>query len=283
MRIASSTIRADCSCGSTDASTPVNAIRRNGSPITISSTAVAVATGAGRRITERESRYHGPACTCAASRCIATCQRFRLPRVHARAEHREQRRQQRQRHERGAEGHEHAAGAHRVQEAQLEHEHRGERRRHREGGEQHGPAGRADRRAQRLRAIGARRELLAEARDHEQRVVDRQAEPEPGREVDRERRHRLEAVDDPQAREREQHRGHPDRQRQQRGDEAAEHEQREQQQDRRGQHLRALEVGLHLVADLVERHDPAADRHARLAARGAPRARRPPSSSSAAV
>ena len=53
---------------------------------------------------------------------------------------------------------------------------------------------------------------------------------------------------------REQDRGHPDHERQQRGDEAAEHEQREQEQDRRGQQLRPREVGLDLLADLRERH-----------------------------
>ena len=74
----SSTTRAGRSVGSTDASTPVNWIRRNGRPMTISSVAVAIAIGPGRRITVRERRYHGPSWRCAASRCIAARQRFRL-------------------------------------------------------------------------------------------------------------------------------------------------------------------------------------------------------------
>ena len=44
----------------------------------ISSAAVAAAIGPGRRITACEKRYHGPSRTCAASRCIETCQRLRL-------------------------------------------------------------------------------------------------------------------------------------------------------------------------------------------------------------
>ena len=78
VRSASSTTRAVRSCGSTDASTPVNSIRRNGRPSAISATAATVAIGAGRRMTARDSRYQPPSCTCAASRLIATCQRLRL-------------------------------------------------------------------------------------------------------------------------------------------------------------------------------------------------------------
>jgi hypothetical protein len=74
---ASCTTRALRSVGSTLASTPVNSIRRNGSPIAISSTAVAAAIGPGRRITACEKRYQGPACTCLASRSSASFQRFR--------------------------------------------------------------------------------------------------------------------------------------------------------------------------------------------------------------
>ena len=84
-------------------------------------------------------------------------------------------------------------------------------------------------------------ELLAEAGDEEQRVVDRQAEPEADHEVEREDRERVRLVDRGQDEERAEDGGDPDRERQHRGA-AAEEEQREQQQDREGEHLGAPEV-----------------------------------------
>ena len=48
------------SSGSTVTSTPVNSMRRNGSPSRISSAAAAIAIGSGRRITSRDSRYQNP-------------------------------------------------------------------------------------------------------------------------------------------------------------------------------------------------------------------------------
>ena len=72
----------------------------------------------------------------------------RAERVHARAERGEDRRQQRQRDERRHQRADHPADAHRVEEAQREHEQRGQRRRDRDRGEQHGAARRRHRRAQ---------------------------------------------------------------------------------------------------------------------------------------
>ncbi len=82
-------------------------------------------------------------------------------------------------------------------------------------------------------------DLLAISRDHEEAVVDRQAEAEAGDEVEREDRDRAhlgraaqhhERADDCQA---------ADEQGQQSGDEAAEEEQREQEEDRERVELRA--------------------------------------------
>ena len=97
--------------------------------------------------------------------------------------------------------------------------------------------------------VGARPQLLAVARDEEQRVVDRQAEPEPDHEVQREHVQAVDLVDARQHEERPEHGGDADGQRHQRRA-AAEEQQREQQQDREGDHLRAPEVGADGLADL---------------------------------
>ncbi len=77
--IASSTIRAGWSRGSTDGSMPVKRMPRNGSPSAISSTAAPVATGTGWRITRHEWRYQKPLRSARASRAIASFQRFGPP------------------------------------------------------------------------------------------------------------------------------------------------------------------------------------------------------------
>ena len=73
---ASETWRAVASLGSTSASKPVNATRRNGRPSTISTAAAAMATRPGRRITPRDSRYQNPSCARRASRSAARRQRL---------------------------------------------------------------------------------------------------------------------------------------------------------------------------------------------------------------
>ena len=77
VRSASSTIaRATARAAARDASTPVNLIRRNGSPSTISSNAVAAAIGAGpAHDDQRESRYHEPALHVRGVAVHAACQR----------------------------------------------------------------------------------------------------------------------------------------------------------------------------------------------------------------
>ena len=59
-RLRASSTSARWRLGSTLASTPVNSTRRNGIPMAISSTDVAIATGVARRMTQSESRYQTP-------------------------------------------------------------------------------------------------------------------------------------------------------------------------------------------------------------------------------
>ena len=106
---------------------------------------------------------------------------------------------------------------------------------------------RADRDARRLTL----RELLAVARHDEQRVVDREPEAEPGREVQREDRHLGRRRDELQREQRADDRDHADHERQARGDDAAEHEQQRDRGERRGDDLRALDVLLRSRAHLA--------------------------------
>ena len=90
------------------------------------------------------------------------------------------------------------------------------------------------------------RRLLAVARDHEQAVVDRQAEAEPGHEIEREHRDVGKARDDAQGQEGEDDGQAAEQRRQQGGHERAEEQQREQEDEGKGQELGVGEV----VADL---------------------------------
>ena len=186
-------------------------------------------------------------------------------RVHARAEHGEHGRQHGQRHERRRERHQHAAVAHREQEPQVEHDQRAHGGRHGDGAEQHGPAGGPHRPLQRLGGVDPLGQLLAEARDDEQRVVDREAEPGAGDQVDGEHRHRLDLVHEPHPDEGGDDRRAAHQHREQGGDHAAEDDERQQEEQREGEHLGAREVLLDLLADLGEGELAAAGGHARLA------------------
>ena len=97
VRSASSTTRAECDVPSTLASTPVNWTCVNGSPSTMSSSAVVAAIVPGRRMTQRDSRYQKPDSSPTASRCAAARQRSGASAFDARAERRQQRGQHRQR------------------------------------------------------------------------------------------------------------------------------------------------------------------------------------------
>jgi hypothetical protein len=102
-------------------------------------------------------------------------------------------------------------------------------------------------------------ELLAEAGHEEQRVVDREAEPEADHEVQREDREPVDLVDQGEGEERPEHRGHPDREREHRGA-PAEEDERQQQQDRERERLGPAEVGRDAVTDLGAREQRAAER-----------------------
>ena len=102
----------------------------------------------------------------------------------------EERGQRYERNEAGRERDEDAAEPHRVEELLREDEQAGHRRGDGERAEDDGAARAAHRRGERLRPVPVPRGLLAPARDDEQRVVDREAEPEPGDEVEREDRER---------------------------------------------------------------------------------------------
>ena len=88
------------------------------------------------------------------------------------------------------------------------------------------------------RAVG---ELLAVARHDEQAPVDREPEPHPGDEVEREDRERRDAVASRRPRNESEDRERADERRQQRGDEAAEDPEREQDQQRERDRLRPHE------------------------------------------
>ena len=105
--------------------------------------------------------------------------------------------------------------------------------------------------------------LLAIARQDEQRVVDREPQPEPDREVEREDRQRRQLVDDPQAEKGRHDRQQADEQRQQRGDRAAEDHERQQEEQGEGEELSLCEVGRDEVSDLGPRDLQSAGRDVR--------------------
>jgi hypothetical protein len=176
------------------------------------------------------------------------------------------RRQRDQRDQAGGERRDRAADRHRVQKALREDEQREHRRRHRHRAEDDRPPGGAQCAFQGPRAVAVARDLLAIARQDEQRVVDRQTQPEPDREVQREDRQRRRLVEEPQAEKRGHDRQQADEQRQQRRDRAAEHEQREQEQQREGEHLGPREILGDLLADGGPGDGQAADLDTRLGA-----------------
>ena len=183
-------------------------------------------------------------------------------RVDARAERHQQGRKHHQRDGSVAQRDERAARAHRVEEAQREHEQARERAGHGERAVQHGAPGRLQRAHDRRASVGAAGELLAISRQHEQAVVDAQAETHPRDEVDREDREAEELVDHPQQQERRNNREAADEQRQHRRDEPAKDPEGEQQQDREGECLGAFQPGDDLLVDFVERDVVAAEAHA---------------------
>ena len=103
-------------------------------------------------------------------------------------EHAQQRRQQRQRRQHADGHHQRAGDAHRAQRRDVEGQQRQQPDHDRRAREQHRPARRRHRPRHRAFDDSPRAELLAEADDHEQRVVDAQAEAEHRGQVQREDR-----------------------------------------------------------------------------------------------
>ena len=113
--------------------------------------------------------------------------------------------------------------------------------------------------ADRIRAA----QLLPVARHQQQAVVDGEAEPGAGDDVERVGRDGRDRVEHAQEQERREDRQPAHDERQQGRDDAAEDEQRDQEERRKGERLGAREVALHLVVDLHDRDRRAADGRAR--------------------
>jgi hypothetical protein len=92
------------------------------------------------------------------------------------AEHGEQRWQQGERGEHGDDGDQHPAESHRAQQRERQHDHRQQTERHRRARDDHGASRVGHRLNERRLDIFAFAQLVAEAEDHQQGVVDRDAE-----------------------------------------------------------------------------------------------------------
>ena len=140
----------------------------------------------------------------------------------------------------------------RPQEVLREDEQRRERHGDGEGADGDRPACRLDRPHDRLLDGAPVAQLLPVAGDDEQAVVDGEAEPERGGQVDGVDRDVGQRAHDVQRQERAEHGEHADEQRQRRGEETAEHEHEQQQRDRDGDALRSAEVALDRLGDVGE-------------------------------
>ncbi len=187
------------------------------------------------------------------------------PRVRAASQLRAPERQQRRGDDQGGQcrhdRHRRAGDSHRLRKAQREHGQGGERAGHGGGGEQHRPPCLAEGHADRLAGADPLRELLPKASDQEQRVVDRQAEPEADHQVEREHAQAVELVDPGQDQERAEHGRHPHHERHQ-GRATPEEHQRQREQERQGQELGVTEILADRARDLLVGDHGTADRHA---------------------
>ena len=125
-RRAVSTTRELTLAGSTDASTPVNRVDRNGSPSTRSSAVAAIATGHGRRIRACASRYQPP-CSPDAVRSTARRQRGSAPAFTRGPSRTKSAGQHGERDQPGERPDEAAGDAHRLEKPEREDRHRRDR------------------------------------------------------------------------------------------------------------------------------------------------------------
>ena len=238
---------------------------------------VTPATSAGRRMIVSAMRAQTPAVALGAE----TDQRHAQAQQ-ARAEDRQQRGEQRQRGGDRDERDEQPADAHRADERQRDQHEAGQPDRDRRAGEEHRVAGRAHRRAQRLASVGAAEQLLAEAVDDEQRVVDRDRDADQRDEIGDVDRHVHLVRQQPQQPERDRHRAGGHQQRHERRRQRAEHDQQHEDRDRDRDRLAAPQIGVEDRLQIVVDRDLAADVHppprraARLRAASARRAAAPP-------
>ena len=178
---ASATWRALADVGSELASTPATRTPRAGSASATSSPPLASATSTGRRITAWASRAQPrPVGTCRQRRGASAL--IRLPSTTSSAGSEIERDGSR------SDGDERAAHRHRREEAERKDSERAHRRRHGERAEDDRPARRRERRTQGLEPRPTALDLLPVPRHEQQAVVDREAEAEPGDEVEREHR-----------------------------------------------------------------------------------------------
>ena len=146
------------------------------------------------------------------------------------------------------------------EEGDVEDEHGAEGDRHRHGGEQHGPPGGGHRPPHGHLGLVIH-QFLAVAAHHEERVVDGEAQPHCGGEVEGEHGHVGELVHHEQGQEGRHHREGADGEREGSGHHAPEDEEQEQHAEGDGDHLRPEQVGFHRAIDLGEHRPLAAHAH----------------------
>ena len=200
--------------------------------------------------------------------------------IDARPEDREDRRQERERRGDGDPDDEGAGDPDRAEDHELEEDEPEEAEEDGETGEEDGAAGGRDGDPDRgldRRLVGGdagrcpSRQLLAEAAEHEERVVDPEAQPEERGEVEDEDAHRGDAGEPEDARERDQDGGAADGERNACGDDRAEDEEERERCQREADQFAAAEVGLRDGLDVAveggasgRSHPDAVDRHQRL-------------------
>ena len=171
------------------------------------------------------------------------------------AEHRQQRREQRDRREHRYRRDQHSADADRADERHRQDDQREQSDRDGRARDDHGLAGVRHRLDECRLHVSPLAQLVAEAEDHEQRVVDRDTEADERDQELHDDRHVRDVGEEPDEREGVENRGHGDRDRQQdRGqrseDEEEDHERAEPADERLDEEARATRVAV-----LVRLHD----------------------------
>ena len=195
-------------------------------------------------------------------RPVATEERDPQP-VDVVAEDGKGRRQERQRADDRDEDDRDRADGHRPEEHVVEQEQAADGEHHRQPGEEHGPPGRRRRDPDRFVRLAAVAPLRPVARDHEQRVVDRDRETDQDDELAGVRAHRIDGLavqtEDPERGEERRDRQH---ERHHRGDDRAEGDEQDEERQRDRQPQRRVQPAVDELLDVlvgqrpVERMDP---------------------------